>query len=194
MVAAVAFAVIRYAGRDTASSLDLKKHLKDVHTAAKKLEKALQPRQYSNDLWPAIEEAYCTNPNGVQTEADAQNAMSLAGKWRDRIGHQQDFMANVTLIRDESKEALDRRKRPGRPHVDKQTLVEELTVIWRAGIAENPGYFGGASWDDPRTDFGQFIKISVQMLPCTDEFKTGFADMIRRASRAVKGGKPAPKN
>jgi hypothetical protein len=61
-----------------------------------------------------------------------------------------------------------------------------LARAWVQGTGEQPGVAGDATYQEPVTAFGKFLKITTGMLPDATEFESGFADLIRHAARVVK--------
>jgi len=188
MAVAIKLLIARYeADKGTSARTALLSDLEGISKAADKLADALWLRAGLDDAWSAIAEAYTTNPGGVRTDADAQNAMRLAGQWRDRMGHHSQFLANVILIREAAKDAISRRTKPGRPIMKKSELIPELAILWCHGTGERPKASNSTTWENPTTVFAKFIKLAVQMLPLPlqGEFKIGFPDAIATGVKSI---------
>jgi hypothetical protein len=68
----------------------------------------------------------------------------------------------------------------------KNNFVIQLARAWVQGTGEPPGVAGNATYQEPVSAFGKFVKLATDMLPDATEFETGFADLIRHAAGVVK--------
>jgi hypothetical protein len=62
----------------------------------------------------------------------------------------------------------------------KNNFVIQLARAWVQGTGEPPGVAGNATYQEPVSAFGKFVKLATDMLP------DGFADLIRHAAGVVK--------
>jgi hypothetical protein len=72
-----------------------------------------------------------------------------------------------------ARERLAALKPSHRPRDPKLTFVRELTQAWACRTGEKPGISGDATWEEPISRFGRFVKIAACMLPSTVEFRKG---------------------
>jgi len=87
----------------------------------------------------------------------------------------------LEMLKDSAKSNLVSMARPGAPSA-KISFVRELMIIWLEGTGKNPGASGAGTFDKPRSRFGKFVKLCVQMIPADHrEFENDFGGLLRRA-------------
>jgi hypothetical protein len=97
-----------------------------------------------------------------------------------------DLPTTLQMINAGAEDELKKLGRPGRRRKAKTDLAIELGVAWARGTGKQPGVAGNATYREPITAFGQFVKMVTGMLPDATEFKPGFANLLRRAAEVAK--------
>jgi hypothetical protein len=111
----------------------------------------------------------------------------LAGEATRTITRSQ-FEADVRMVRDSAKDALDKLRSNGRPTSARVALVDELAVIWSRATGKMPTASGEGSFGAPRSHFGQFVALAASAKP--GDFEDGFANLLVNAVTRYKKRNP----
>jgi hypothetical protein len=75
----------------------------------------------------------------------------------------------LKMLEAAAKKSLTEMAQPGFPSA-KIDLVRDLKLIWEQGTGALAGASSTETFDNPRSHFGKFVKLCVQMIPDHKEF------------------------
>jgi hypothetical protein len=109
----------------------------------------------------------------------------------DRLRKFFELPATLEMLEAAANERLAEIAQPGHPST-KIKPARELKEIWERGTGKPAGASGFGKFKNPRSYFGDFVKLCVEMMPNYKEFETDFGGLLIRALRDGVS-KPAPK-